>query len=184
MGTLKAYDTLRLRRIVALSVGAFCVLLALRSHYQVVIVLGASMRPTLTPGDLLVVDKKAYRARDPVRGDIIVARYRNELVTKRIVALPAEEVQVKQGTLYINGQPKLEGYPIERGCLDIGKGKLLEGAFATLGDNRSIPAQLSVHPIVSKENIVGKVVLSLGWWPKPGWKLIRPAPRSNSRGVV
>jgi len=161
--------------MLALCVGAFCAMLAFRSHYQVAIVVGGSMRPTLRPGDLLVVDKKAYRASEPARGDIIMARYRDELVVKRIIALPGEEVEVKQGTLYIDGMPRPEPHPTERGFLDIGKGKLLTGKFATLGDNRSIPLAQAVHPIVSKENIVGKVLLSVRLWGNPGWKLIAPS---------
>jgi signal peptidase I len=120
------------------------------------------MRPTFKPGNLLVVDKNAYQAVEPSRGDIVVARYHNEFVVKRIVALPGEEVEVKKGMLYINGSPEPENHKIEPGSLDIGKGKLLAGDFATLGDNRSVPRAQAVHPIVSKKDIVGRVKLSLG----------------------
>jgi hypothetical protein len=41
-------------------------------------------------------------------------------------------------------------------------GTLLAGDFATLGDNRAIVAALAVHPIVTKADILGKVVLALG----------------------
>jgi hypothetical protein len=50
---------------------------------------------------------------------------------------------------------------VEPGQLNIGKGTLLIGRFATLGDNRSVPLAQAIHPIIPKENIVGKVVLSL-----------------------
>jgi signal peptidase I len=140
---------------------ALCALMGLRSRYELALVVGKSMLPTLTPGDLLIVDKKAYRRKEPVRGDVVLAEYRKELVIKRIIGLPGEEVEVKQGRLYINGTSRQENHPVELGCLNIQSGTLLMGRFATLGDNRSVaPAQV-IHPIVSKENIVGKVVLSL-----------------------
>jgi len=55
-----------------------------------------------------------------------------------------------------------EKHLIEPGGLDVGEGKLLAGDFATLGDNRAIAAALAVHPIVTKADILGKVVLALG----------------------
>jgi len=138
-----------------------CALMGLRSRYELVLVVGKSMLPTLTPGDLLIVDKKAYCCREPVRGDIVLAEYRKELVIKRIIGLPGEEVEVKQGRLYINGISCQENHPVELGCLNIQRGTLLLGRFATLGDNRSVLQAQVIHPILSKENIVGEVVVSL-----------------------
>ena len=141
---------------------ALCSLIGLRSRYELALVVGKSMLPTLTPGDLLIVDKKAYRLKEPVRGDIVLAEYRKELVIKRIIGLPGEEVEVKQGRLYVNGISCQENHPIERGYLNIQKGTMLIGRFATLGDNRNVSQAQIIHPILSKENIVGKVVVSLG----------------------
>ena len=138
-------------------------LLLLRLRYELALVVGRSMCPTLNPGNLLVVDKKPYRLTEPARGDVVLARYRGELVIKRIVALPGEEVELKHGQLFINGVSKPENHPVELGLMNIGKGTMLMGRFATLGDNRSVPLAQAIHPIISKKNIVGKVVLSLGW---------------------
>src|SRR5262249_47023527 len=148
----------------ALTFGAvgICLLLGFRWHYQFALVIGESMRPTLEPGDLLIVDRNAYQATDPARGDIIVARYRHDLVVKRIVGLPGEEVEVKQGTLYIDGVPEAENHPTQKGRLTIVKGRLLKRKFATLGDNRATPSTQAIHPIISKDDILGKVILSFG----------------------
>jgi signal peptidase I len=121
-----------------------------------VLVVGESMQPTLKPGQLLLVDKYAYQNAQPCRGDIVLARYAGELIIKRIVALPGEEVEVQKGTLYIDGVTKRESYPIQEGSLDVAKGKLFDGDFATLGDNRAIPSVLAIHPIISKPDIVGR----------------------------
>lgn len=151
----------RFRLRLAFATTVLCLLLVLRSKYELTVVIGESMRPTLGPGDLLVVDKRAYRVKEPVRGDIIVARYRKEWVVKRIVALPGEEVQIRRGNLYIDGIFTPENHPIEPGSLDLDKGTLMMRRFATLGDNRNVPRDQVIHPIVSKENIMGKVVFSL-----------------------
>ena len=71
---------------------------------------GASMETTLSDGDQLLVDKLSYRFQDPKRFDIIVFPYQyeeNVYYIKRIIGLPGETVQVKDGYVYINGE-KLE----------------------------------------------------------------------------
>ena len=68
------------------------------------------METTLQDGDQLIVDKISYRFRDPKRYDIIVFPYQyeeNVYYIKRIIGLPGETVQVKDGYVYINGE-KLE----------------------------------------------------------------------------
>jgi signal peptidase I len=136
--------------------------LLLRSHYRFTIISGDSMAPTLKTGEMLVVDERAYNRAEPARGDIVVARYSNGLVVKRIVGLPGEEVEVRRGSLYINGRPVKENYDTAPGDLDVEKGSLFRGDFATLGDNRGVPAVLAIHPIITKAEILGKVVLVLG----------------------
>ena len=73
-------------------------------------VIGSSMSPTLADGDNLIVDKISYRFHDPERFDIVVFPFRYADKTyyiKRIIGLPGETVQVKDGYVYINGE-KLE----------------------------------------------------------------------------
>ena len=136
--------------------------LLFRTHYRLVIVSGTSMLPTLKPGDVLVIDKREYEYTRPDRGDIVVARYSGGLVVKRVVGLPGEQVALKGGRLYINGARMQEPHLIEPGYLDVGEGRLFPGDFATLGDNRAVAPASAVHPIVTKTDILGKVVLVLG----------------------
>ena len=136
--------------------------LAFRAHYRLVIVSGTSMLPTLKPGDVLLIDKRAYQQFEPGRGDIVVAHSSAGLVVKRVVGLPGEEVEVQKGRLYINGGLTNEKHLIEPGPLDVGTGNLLAGDFATLGDNRASAPALAIHPIVTKADILGKVVMALG----------------------
>jgi signal peptidase I len=133
-----------------------------RAHYRFVVVSGTSMVPTLKPGDVLLVDKRAYVTTGPDRSDIVVAHYSGGLVVKRVVGLPGEQVAVKQGRLCINGIFVLEPHRIEPGYLDVGEGRLLPGDYATLGDNRAVAPASAVHPIVTKADILGKVVFALG----------------------
>ena len=53
--------------------GLIGLLLLVRAHFSIYIAKGESMLPGLRAGDLVLVDKLAYRATDPERGDIVVA---------------------------------------------------------------------------------------------------------------
>jgi signal peptidase I len=134
-------------------------------EFKLAVVVGDSMLPTLKPGDLMIVDRRAYEQSQPERGDIVVARYGKDWVVKRVVGLPGEEVEVKKGELFIDGAPRAENHPRTPGTLDVAKGRLLDGDFATLGDNRAVPAILAVHPIVSRREILGKVIFARSWLP-------------------
>ncbi len=160
MRDLKNSAHFKHRLVLAVGVTALCILLILRCRYQLAVVVGASMRPTLNPGSLVIVDNRAYRTKEPTRGDVVLAHYRKELVIKRIVGLPGEEVELKHGVLYIDGRSEPENHPVEPGLLSIEKGTLLGGHFATLGDNRNVSDAQAVHPIVVKDDIMGRVVFS------------------------
>jgi len=67
-----------------------------------------SMKPTLLVGDFILVNKLVYRFSEPQRGDIVVFKYPIEPkidFIKRIVALPGEEVEVRNNQVFINGKP-------------------------------------------------------------------------------
>jgi len=67
-----------------------------------------SMQPTLLVGDFILVNKLVYRFSEPKRGDIVVFKYPidpNIDFIKRIVALPGEEVEVRNNQVFINGKP-------------------------------------------------------------------------------
>jgi len=136
----------------------------LRVRYGVTMVQGNSMWPTFRTGDFLLVDKWAYRRAAPHRGDIVTARYHRDLVVKRVIGLPGEEVEIRQGALYVDGAPVPEPYHPSAGMLSIDPGRLFAGRFATLGDNRGQSFAVTVHPILSRQDLVGRVI---GSWRLP-----------------
>lgn len=153
------------KRFLILACGLAGFALLLRTHFQLMVTVGDSMLPTLEGGDLLLVDKTAFQSSEPCRGDIVIVRYRKELLVKRIVGLPREEVQVKHGHLFVNGVCWPEDHVTDLAPLEIGKGRLAAGRFAYLGDNRTVSVSQVVHGVASKEDLVGKVVLSVRLWP-------------------
>ena len=67
-----------------------------------------SMAPTLLIGDHVTTDKLIYRFKEPSRGDIVVFKYPEDETKnflKRIIGMPGETIQIKNKTVYINGEP-------------------------------------------------------------------------------
>jgi signal peptidase I len=136
-------------------------LFLLQGRFRLVLVVGDSMQPTLEHGDLLLVSKRAYDQRDPLRGDLVVAWCHGELVVKRVVGLPGEVLEIVDGRLYVNHQFVVEDHAVQGSSLDIGRGKLASGRFALLGDNRGLLDRVTVSAIVSKDDMLGEVLYRL-----------------------
>ena len=132
---------------------------------------GESMMPTLHNEDNLIVDKISYRFSNPDRYDIIVFPYQYEekvYYIKRIIGMPGEEVQVKDGEVYINGTLLGEKYGAEvMGNSGIAADpiQLGEDEYFVLGDNRNHSAD-SRDPsvgVLKGEDIIGKAWVRI--WP-------------------
>jgi len=132
-----------------------------------------SMEPTLLPHDRVLVDKFLYRLRHLSRGDVIVLRYplnpqRNYI--KRIVALPGDVVEVKAGTLYVNGRPVREPYLNGAAQGNFGPVTVPQDAVFVMGDNRNNSEDSRSFGALKKELIVGQAVLI--YWPLPRVRLL------------
>lgn len=132
---------------------------------------GHSMEATLHDGDNLIVDKLSYHFREPKRFEIIVFPYRhkeNIYYIKRIIGLPGETVQVKDGYVYINGEKLDENYGLEV-MEDAGIAaepiELGEDEYFVLGDNRNHSSD-SRDPsvgILHRDELIGRAWVRI--WP-------------------
>src|ERR1700674_1624249 len=81
--------------------------------YQPVKVEGTSMNPLLSDQERIFINKFVYRFEPIERGDVIVFWYpldRSKSFIKRIVGLPGEKVEIRQGIVYVDGAPLAEPY--------------------------------------------------------------------------
>lgn len=140
---------------------------------------GQSMETTLHDGDNLIVDKISYRFREPERFEIIVFPYQhkeNTYYIKRIIGLPGETVQVKEGCVYIDGEPLNEHYGnemMENAGLAEEPVTLGEGEYFVLGDNRNHSSD-SRDPsvgILHREDLLGRAWIRI--WPLNKFGVIR-----------
>ncbi len=124
-----------------------------------------SMKPTLQPGELLLVNKLAYRLGEPHHGDVIVFHYPadpSEDYIKRLIGLPGDEIRVEGGLLYINGQAIDEPYIAAPPAYN-DSWTIPADSYFVLGDNRNQSSDSHSWGYVPKKNIVGKALFV--YWP-------------------
>ena len=128
-------------------------------------VYNVSMQPTLFEGNLLVVNKLAYKLGEPKHGDIIVFHYQGTVTEdyiKRVIGLPGDTINVSNGVVKVNGQAITEPYIAELPGYT-GQWKVPEGELFVLGDNRNHSSDSHDWGFVQKEWVVGKAIVV--YWP-------------------
>ena len=141
------------------------------------IVKQSSMEDTLHNNDYLIMYRKAYAHHDPERGDIVVFQSTlvdertggDKLLIKRVIGLPGDDLMIKDGMLYINGEYYEEDY-LKDGYTPAGdipaEGETFtvpEGMYFVMGDNRvsSIDSRRTEVGCVDEDQIIGRAVLRL-----------------------
>jgi signal peptidase I len=132
---------------------------------QATVVYGQSMAPNLEPFQRLIIDKLSYRFHPPQRHDIVVLDLPgvDELLVKRVVGLPGEEVAIRRGVVYVDGQPLAEPFPHGTPVYDVPAVRLGPLSYFVLGDNRSNSNDSRFFGPVTASEIVGRVWLR--YWP-------------------
>lgn len=135
-----------------------------------------SMEDTIMTGDRIFGNRLAYINKDPQRFDIVIFKYpddETQLFIKRVIGLPGETVEIRDGKVYIDGSetPLDDSFTPELPQGNWGPEVVPEGSYFMLGDNRnrSKDSRFWTNTFVKKEKILGKAVLR--YFPSP--KLIK-----------
>jgi len=131
-------------------------------------VAGLSMEPRVRSGELVLINTLAYRLGPIRRGDVIAFRHdapNPETYIKRVVALPGERVEVRQGVVSIDGRELSEPYVRFRDRRSAPAVVVPPNACYVLGDNRADSDDSRNWGVLDEKAIVGKAVV--GIWP-PG----------------
>lgn len=124
-----------------------------------------SMKPTLQPGELLLVNKLSYKFGEPHHGDVVVFHYPvnpNDDYIKRVIGVPGDEVLIQNGSVTVNGtvlnEPYISASPAYRGSWQVPENQIF-----VLGDNRNQSSDSHSWGFVPYENLVGKALIV--YWP-------------------
>ena len=135
---------------------------------------GASMYPTLHNGDRMTLSKIG----DINRFDVVVLKAPDENVEyiKRVIGMPGDTLELKQGVLYINGkkieQPFINTEALQKQTVFIddftlqsltGETKIPEGKYFVMGDNRGVSRDSRMIGLIDRKAIEGKAVFTI--WP-------------------
>ncbi|NLC68494.1 MAG: signal peptidase I [Clostridiaceae bacterium] len=189
MEFLKWIETLVFAIVIALLIRAFVV--------EPVIVNGVSMEDTLFDGQRLIIYKLGYFFHPPERGDIVVLQYRKGIVKdipflknfdflnrilpsvieidyiKRIIAVPGDKIDIRDGYVYVNDNKLEEEYvkgETYKQLMDFPQ-VVPENSVFVMGDNRQNSRDSRIIGFIELNRIKGKAILRI--WPIKDFGIIK-----------
>ncbi len=155
--------------IIKIVVIALVIVIPIRYYiFQPFLVKGQSMEPNFETGDYLIIDEISYRFRDPQRGEIIVFKSpqnSSQRYIKRIIGLPYETIEIKDGKVFINNKELDEKSYLPISTQTPGNTLITLGKneYFVLGDNRLASYDSRRWGPLLREDIIGRVFIRA--WP-------------------
>jgi signal peptidase I len=131
---------------------------------------GPSMQPTLHRGEYVIVSRLSYKLHPPERGDVIVFQRPEGMRIKRVIGLPGETVEIRQGQVFVDGQSVPESYVKHPGSYSMAPRIMGSDEYFVLGDNRNNSSDSHNWGPVPFGEIDGKAWVI--YWPPQDWGLI------------
>jgi signal peptidase I len=178
--------------VLILALTIFMMVQSTMEHFQVS---GSSMEPSLQDGEHILVNEavyfhvnrgwaahiipflhwrgdSGYMFHPPNRGDVVILRppkniQLKEDLIKRVIAIPGDTVEIKQGRVYVNGQALNESYIREPLTNNMAAQHIPDGYYFVMGDNRNNSNDSRYFGAIPGESIVGKPWSIV--WPPSEW---------------
>jgi len=164
-----------LREVVITILIAAAVFALLRLTVQSYTVVMSSMEPNFKDGDCIMVNKLSYRSSGPQRGEVIIfdPPFDSEYpFIKRVIGLPGETVEIKDGKVSINGTPLEEDeYIMAPPNYEMAAKEIPENEYLVLGDNRNNSNDSHNGWTIPRDNIIGKAWFT--YWPPSKLRVVK-----------
>jgi signal peptidase I len=171
----------------------------LSHRYRTYYIPSESMLPTFEVNDRILAERASYSNTFPQRGDIVIFRPSERLTemlqgampidaktvfVKRVIGLPGEVIEVRQGHVYINQQHFFEPYLTEAARYNWGPITVPPDAVILLGDNRNNAFDSHYWGALPQKNLLGRVIWR--YWPLGRFGAIPPIDRAmiKSKNLV
>jgi len=148
---------------------------------------GASMEPNFYDHEYLIINEIGYRFEDPKRGEVVVFKYPNntrEYFIKRVIGLPGERVEIKDGIITVFNSENTEGLELSEDYLSPWQQtngnkvvNLGDDEYYLMGDNRLFSFDSRAFGPVKEEYLIGKVLFR--GWPLNRFGLLTEIPNYN-----
>jgi signal peptidase I len=156
---------------VLIAVAIFAILRLTVQSYTVVM---SSMEPNFQQGECIMVNKVCYRASAPQRGQVIIFDPPFDSphpYIKRVIGLPGDIVEIKDGKVSINGTPLEEEYIMAPPDYAMPATEVPEDEYFVLGDNRNNSNDSHTGWTVPRDNIIGRAWFI--YWPPSRWGIVK-----------
>jgi len=152
--------------------------------YQPVKVEGTSMAPLLSDQERIFINKFVYRFEPIQRRDVVVFWYpldHSKSFIKRVIGLPGESVEIRQGIVYVNGRAIDEPYvPTQyEDMSDYGPVRVPRDSYFVMGDHRISSNDSRVFGCVPSKFIYGRAVFA--YWPVDHFGSLSPTESSTNK---
>ena len=172
--------------IVSLATALIVVFIIRTFLFTIIRVDGPSMSDTLLNGDRLYVDVLNMRLDGPDRFDVVILHYpnRTENFVKRVIGLPGDTIEVKEGALIVNGVEYGEPYLTRERVTSFSRAAnnftvtLGEDEYFVMGDNRDNSNDSRRIGVIRRSMFVGKVKRII--WPLSRWDYVEGAETYNA----
>lgn len=169
------------RDVVQTVVLAIVLFLGMRVVVQNYVIESFSMEPTLVEGQHIWVNKLVYAmGHGPERGDIVVFQSWNQEkpFIKRVVGLPGETLEFRDGRVYVDGEPVWEPYLEQETIGADRRVALADDEFFVMGDNRGHSGDSRHYGPLPAEDVIGKAWMR--YWPLDQLELLGPGSDGRS----
>jgi signal peptidase I len=131
------------------------------------------MEPNLQTGERVLASKFSYWFGMPRRGDVVIFKYPvdpKKNYVKRVVGLPGDTVEIRDGVVYVNGGRLTETYKINEAHGSYGPETVKSDKLFVLGDNRDQSNDSRFWGELPIANVQAKAVML--YWPPSRWRLL------------